>query len=93
MGGEGRGDGDRRHIGYELPEEGPIEPVGAGLASSWGDDLGPKRVLPDERGRPVALLVPIPAPGGLARLLVNGLDEGTLLVVVENVDEVAMQSG
>ena len=50
VGSKGRGDGDRRHVGYELPEEGPIETVGTSVASSYGDYLGPKRVLPDKRG-------------------------------------------
>ena len=52
----GRRDRDARHAG-ERPEQFAVEIVGADLAGSRRHDFGALAVLPDERRRPVALLV------------------------------------
>src|SRR5947199_10147 len=77
--GKRRGNDDRRHAA-QLPEEVAVQIVGANSHGSRGDQLGALAAVPDVGRGPVALLVPLDAPDLLAGLLVEGEQEGLVVV-------------
>src|SRR5262249_44322863 len=77
----------------ELPQRLALQVVRAHLARARRHDLGPLPALPDKRRCPVALLVPGNAPKVLACPLVESGQEGVVLVVVDDIEAVAVQDG
>ena len=77
----------------QLPEQLPVEVVGPHPLRAGGHQLRPQVVLPDERRRPVlALLVALDLPDLLAGVLVEGGEERTGGVVVDDVQPVVVEN-
>ena len=85
-----RRDRDTRHP-LQRPEQCAIQIVRPDLVRSRRDDLGALSVLPDERRRPVALLITWRSPDLFTGLGIQREQIRILIVVVHKIEPVAIQ--
>src|SRR5262249_47207080 len=89
--GNGRRHANRRHS-TKFPQQVAIEIIGSNLAGGASDNLRAQFVLPNERRGPAGLLVAPSAPNFPASSLIECDDERFLLVVVYQIDALAVNN-